>query len=130
EVREPSRPTEPPATNLTGKWNLTINTPQGSQQGTADLTMSPDGTLTGTVTGQLGTSSITTGYLSGNKFSFTIIVPIGGGREATFSGTIESGQMKGTLSLAGFTGEFTGTKPNMDKTGTDGIFGFELEGEE
>jgi hypothetical protein len=115
EVREPGRPTEPPTINATGKWTLTANTRQGTQTTTADLTMSPDGTLSGTVTGQSGTSSITTGWVSANKFSFTVILNRGGGAvEATYTGTIENDQMKGSVSLGSFTVDFTGMKPNTN----------------
>ena len=50
--------------------------------------MAADGTLTGTVTGKRGTSSIINGYLSVNKFSFTINIPIEGSpSDVNFTGT-------------------------------------------
>src|SRR5206468_2386508 len=79
EVHEPSRPTDPPSFNLTGKWSLTVNSPDGGVQATAELNMAQDGTLTGTVIGHFGTSEITTGYVSGNRFSFSVIVALPSG---------------------------------------------------
>ncbi len=119
EVHEPARPAEAPTIRLTGKWKLSITTPHGTQEGTADLTMTPDGTVTGSVTGSsgdimgsMGTLTISDGWASGNKFSFVITVPIEGSpTQVTFSGTVEAGQMKGTASGGDFSVDFTGTRP-------------------
>jgi len=118
-VYEPGRPTEPPTVKLTGKWKLTVNAPQGTQEATADLTMAPDGALTGSVTGasgeimgSMGTVSISEGWVSGAKFSFTISISIEGSPvDVTFSGTLEGEQMKGTASGGGISVDFTGTHP-------------------
>jgi hypothetical protein len=78
--------------------------------------MSADGTITGTVTSSRGTATIINGYLSAEKFSFTINIPIeGNATDVTFSGTFENGAMKGTLSVSGlgFSTDFTGTKPSV-----------------
>lgn len=109
EPREPARPQERPTVNLTGRWNLTVNTPGGAQTGTADLTMTPDGTMTGTLTGPAGTTPIRDAWVSGNRFSFTITYPQMGAM--VFSGTLEGGQLKGSVSAGGQAMEFTGTKP-------------------
>ncbi|MEW6735933.1 MAG: amidohydrolase family protein [Acidobacteriota bacterium] len=118
EVREPSRPTEPPTVNLTGRWTLTVASPQGTQTVTADLTMSQDGTLTGTVTSAVGSGSISTGYVSSNKFSFTVTLTLGQRPvDTTFSGNVENNQMKGSVSLGRFSAEFTGIRPNTEMGG-------------
>ena len=112
EVREPGRPTEPPGTDLTGKWKLTVNTPQGPEERTAELTMAEDGTLSGTVTGPRGTTSISSGWVSGSKFSFTLTFSVGARTiEATYSGTIEGKNISGTISAGPRTSDFTGTRP-------------------
>jgi len=112
ETREPSRPSEPPKGDLTGKWKLSYNTPEGPQESTADLTMSADGTLSGTVTSTRGTATIISGYVSAEKFSFTINIPMGGGTsDITFSGTFEGTSMKGSISVGGFNVDFTGARP-------------------
>ncbi len=112
EVREPSRPTEPPKGNLTGEWKLSYTTPEGPEEATADLTMAPDGTLTGSFTRQGVPVSISNGWVSADKFSFTVTVTFGGNSlEVAFSGTFEGSSMKGTASGGGATIDFTGTKP-------------------
>jgi len=113
EVREPLRPSEPPKGDLTGKWKLSTSTPDGAEELTADLSMETDGTLTGTVSSpQRGTGSIFSGYVSEEKFSFTINLPIEGNpADVRFTGTFEGNSMKGSISVLGYTFEFTGTKP-------------------
>jgi hypothetical protein len=114
EPREPERPKDPPKGDISGKWKLAYTTPMGNEGSTADLTMSPDGTISGTVTSTRGTATIINGYLSAEKFSFTINIPIEGtAADVTFSGTFENAALKGSLSVSGlgFSTEFTGTKP-------------------
>jgi len=121
EVHEPGRPAEPPTIQLTGKWKLTVNAPHGVQEATADLTMAPDGTLAGSVTGvsgeimgSMGTVSISDGWVSGNKFSFTVSLSSveGSSMDVIFSGTLEADQMKGTASGGGVSADFTGIHPS------------------
>jgi Amidohydrolase family len=114
EPREPSRPSDPPKGDITGKWKLDYTTPQGNEGSTADLTMAADGTISGTVTNSRGTATIVSGYLSAEKFSFTINISIeGSATDVTFSGTFENSVLKGSLSISsrGFSTDFTGTKP-------------------
>ena len=114
EIREPERPKDPPKGNLSGKWKLEYTTPEGPEESTADLEMTSDGTLSGTVTGTRGTTNIITGYLSGDKFSFTTNIPIEGNlSDVTFSGIFDGTSMKGSISVAGLglSIDFTGTKP-------------------
>ena len=115
EIREPDRPKDPPKGDLTGKWKLKYTTPEGDEETTADLTMAPDGTLSGTTTSTRGTATIITGYASADKFSFTINIPLQGNNEdVTFAGTFEKDTMKGSISVLSFSIEFTGTRPSAN----------------
>jgi imidazolonepropionase-like amidohydrolase len=117
EVREPLRPSEPPKGDLSGKWKLTYTTPEGEEESTAELTLESDGTLSGTVTSTRGVGTIFTGYVSADKFSFTISVPINGSpTDATFTGTFEGKTMKGSISVMGYNIEFTGAKPGRSES--------------
>src|SRR5277367_1833689 len=121
EPREPDRPSEPPKGDITGKWKLAYTTPQGTEGSTADLTMSADGAISGTVTSSRGTATIISGYLSADKFSFTINIPIEGSPvDVVFSGTFENSALNGLLSVSGlgFSTDFTGTKPNTSSAVT------------
>jgi amidohydrolase family protein len=112
EIKEEEKPKEAPKGDLSGNWSLSFSTDQGPMQATADLAMSPGGTVTGTVTHPFGTSPVLTGYLSGNSFSITISADAGGGsQEYTFSGTLEGNSIKGHINGPGFSTEFTGTRP-------------------
>ena len=113
EVRETLRPGEPPKGSLTGKWQLKFTGPQGAEEATADLTMEPDGTLKGTVSSPHGTGSVFSGWVSGEKFSFTINLQFeGGASDVVFTGTFEGSSMKGTIQALSYSFEFTGTKPS------------------
>jgi hypothetical protein len=112
EPREPEKPKDAPKGDITGKWKLSYTTPEGPEESTADLTMEKDGTVTGTVSGKRGTTSIINGYLSGDKFSFTINIPLDQGpTDATFSGTFDGTSLKGAISVVGLSIDFTGVKP-------------------
>src|SRR5712664_3844386 len=112
EVREPEKPKEPPKGDISGKWELSYTTPDGSEESTADLSMEKDGTISGTITSKRGTASIITGYLSVDKFSFTINIPRQASPAAvTFSGTFDASFLKGNIRVQGFSLEFTGVKP-------------------
>ncbi len=113
EVREPEKPKEPPKGDITGKWKLSYTTPDGPEESTADLAMEKDGTVSGTVTSKRGIASIINGYLSVDKFSFTINIPLEGSpADVTFSGTFDGTSLKGSISVQGFSLEFTGVKPS------------------
>jgi hypothetical protein len=112
EPREPEKPKDAPKGDITGKWKLSYTTPEGPEESTADLTMEKDGTVTGTVSGSRGTTSIISGYLSGDKFSFTINIPLDQGpTDATFTGTFDGASLKGSISVLGLSIDFTGVKP-------------------
>ena len=101
-----------PALTMAGRWNLTASTPQGSHSATADLTMGADGALAGTLTTDSGISPISSGSLSGNRFTFVSTIQTGGGPVAiTFSGTLEGNTIKGSISSTRFNGDLTGTRP-------------------
>jgi imidazolonepropionase-like amidohydrolase len=113
DIREPEKPKDPPKGDLTGKWTLNYTTPDGANEdATADLSMATDGTLSGTVTGKRGTSSLLSGYLSADKFTFTINVVLDEGpTDVVFSGTFDGKAMKGIIHVSGIEIDFTGKKP-------------------
>jgi hypothetical protein len=112
EPHEPEKPKDAPKGDITGKWKLSYTTPEGPEESTADLSMEKDGTVSGTVSGKRGTTSIISGYLSGDKFSFTINIPLEQGpSDVIFTGTFDGTSLKGSISVLGFTIDFTGVKP-------------------
>jgi imidazolonepropionase-like amidohydrolase len=116
-IREPEKPKDPPKGDLTGKWKLSYTTPDGPEESTADIVMASDGSLSGTLTSTRGTGNIISGYLSVDKFSFTLNIPIEGSpADVTFTGTFDGTSMKGSISVQGLNIDFTGTKPGMGAT--------------
>ncbi len=112
EPREPEKPKDPPKGNITGKWKLAYTTPEGPEESTADLEMASDGSLSGTLSSKRGIGSIISGYLSADKFSFTINIPIDGNpTDIVFTGTFDGSSLKGSIDAMGYNIEFTGTKP-------------------
>jgi hypothetical protein len=86
--------------------------------------MEKDGTISGTVASTRGTASIISGYLSVDKFSFTINIPVQDSpADVTFSGTFDGTSLKGSLSVRGFTTEFTGVKPTNNSTASVAVLG-------
>ncbi|PYU38375.1 MAG: hypothetical protein DMG53_26795 [Acidobacteria bacterium] len=75
--------------------------------------MDRDGTISGTVTSKRGTASVISGYLSVDKFSFTINIPLEGSTaDVIFAGTFDGTSLKGSISVRGLSLEFTGVKPS------------------
>jgi imidazolonepropionase-like amidohydrolase len=117
EIREPDRPKDPPKGDITGKWKLSFTSPEGPEESTADLTMSSDGSITGTVSGKRGTASILSGYLSADKFNFVINISIGPSfADVTFNGTFDGTSLKGTINVQGLSIDFTGAKPTNNSS--------------
>jgi imidazolonepropionase-like amidohydrolase len=125
EIREPEKPKDPPKGDISGKWKLSYTTPDnGPEESTANLTMDKDGTISGSITGRLGTASIISGYLSADKFSFTINIPIEGSpADVIFSGTFDGTSLKGNIAVHGFSLEFTGVKPTNNSSASAAVLG-------
>jgi imidazolonepropionase-like amidohydrolase len=112
EIREPEKPKDPPKGDLTGKWKFSYTTPEGPEESIVDLSMASDGTLSGTLSSPRGNANIISGYLSADKFSFTINIPIEGSpTDVIFTGTFDGTTMKGSISVQGLDIDFTATKP-------------------
>jgi imidazolonepropionase-like amidohydrolase len=112
EPHEPEKPKEAPKGDITGRWRLSYTTPEGPEESTAELTMEKDGTVSGTLTSKRGTANIISGYLSADKFSFTLNIPLEQGpSDVIFSGTFDGTSLKGTISVLGISIDFTGVKP-------------------
>ncbi len=112
EVREPEKPKDPPKGDLTGKWKFSYTTPEGPEESTADISMASDGSLSGSLSSPRGNANIISGYLSADKFSFTINISLEGSpTDVVFAGTFDGTTMKGSISVQGLDIDFTATKP-------------------
>jgi imidazolonepropionase-like amidohydrolase len=123
EIREPEKPRDAPKGDLTGKWKLSYNTPEGAEESTADIVMAGDGTLSGTLDSPRGKANIISGNLSVDKFNFTINIPIDDNpTDVIFSGTFDGTSLKGSISVPslGVDIDFTGVKPGDHATASGG----------
>lgn len=117
EIRAPEKPKDPPKGDITGRWKLSYTTPEGPEESTLDVTMSSDGSLSGTLESKRGNATIISGYLSADKFKFVININIGESfADVTFSGTFDGTSLKGTISVQGFSTDFTGAKPTTNSS--------------
>lgn len=98
------------ASNVTGTWNFSIDSPNGTA--TPSAVLKQDGeNLTGTYKGRSGEMPLT-GTVKGNEIKFGFKVNRGGQDiDVQYSGTVEANAMKGTVKF-GEMGEapFTGKK--------------------
>jgi hypothetical protein len=117
-IREPEKPKDPPKGDLTGKWKLSYTTPDGPEEATVDMVMASDGSLSGSLSSPHGNANIISGYLSADKFSFTINLPIEGSpTDVLFTGTFDGTTMKGSIHVQGTDLDFTGTRPGARTSG-------------
>ena len=106
------RPMEPPAADMNGIWLLSLN--NDSQEATAELEVSEDGTVSGVIRGERGDQEITDGWVSGNEFSITATASMRPGQqvEIVYTGTVEGDRIEGNASFGGTANmDFTGTRP-------------------
>lgn len=97
-------------TNVTGEWDFTVTTDQGS--GNPSFTFKQDGDkLTGKYTGTFGAADLT-GTVKGNAIEFSFTADLQGQQTPiAYKGTVEKNTMKGTLDIGGMlTGTFTATR--------------------
>ncbi|MFM8393510.1 MAG: hypothetical protein ACKOB4_06250 [Acidobacteriota bacterium] len=98
-----------PKTDLSGTWNLEVETGQGSGRPTLTIKQSGE-TISGTYQGMLGEAPLT-GTIKGDKFemSFQASGQLEG--KVVYQGTTDGQTMKGKVSLANIgEGTFTGRK--------------------
>ncbi|MBN7812370.1 hypothetical protein J0A68_15565 [Algoriphagus sp. H41] len=94
------------AVDVSGKWNLTVDTDAGS--GTPTFLLKQEGEkITGTYSGQLGEAPLT-GTIKGGVIHIEFAVE---GNKITYDGKASSTEMEGKVDLAGMaTGTFKGKK--------------------
>ncbi len=91
---------KPAAIDVTGKWESTVESPQGALVSAA--TYKQDGeTLTGTHVGQMGELALK-GTVKGDQISYTITVDMGGqSLTISYSGKVSGDTITGTADFGG-----------------------------
>ena len=93
--------------NVAGKWEMTNETPRGTQ--TSTFTFEQEGNiLTGTVATPRGESPISSGSVEGNVVTITIVRGMGDrSMELTYTGTLDGDTITGSMSTPRGEREFT-----------------------
>jgi hypothetical protein len=101
---------ESPAKNVTGNWNLTVESQNGTTNPSVILKQEGE-TLTGTYKGRFGDSPLK-GTVKGNDIQFTVRVEVQGQEVIIdYAGKLEGNTMKGTVKFGDFgDGTFTAKK--------------------
>ena len=93
--------------NVAGKWEMTNETPRGTQTSTFTFEQE-ENVLTGTVATQRGETPINSGSVEGNVVTFTIVRGMGDrSMEITYSGTLDGDTITGNMTTPRGEREFT-----------------------
>lgn len=96
--------------SVNGKWNVKIKTPMGEQGGLLEL-MADGASLTGSMSGNMGSVSIENGSVAGDavKWSAKVTSPMPITLE--FDGKVAGDSLSGSVKLGAFgTSTFSGTR--------------------
>lgn len=81
--------------NITGEWEITVETPQGTQTRTIMFEQHGD-SLSGTMETRMGTTPIHDGSVNGNEISFTMVFTRGDrSMEMMYTATVDGDEMSG-----------------------------------
>jgi imidazolonepropionase-like amidohydrolase len=110
----PTTPTPNRFTTLNGAWTLNVTLGQAPKTVTLNLTQEGE-RVRGSIEGPLGAGEIANASISGNELRFTVPLNLEGQtKEATFVGTLATGEVRGTVSVVGSApGTFTASRPNQ-----------------
>jgi len=111
ELAEEDEPKEAPASDVTGTWAMTLQTPGGAVDLTAELEMDDDGGVDGEIDSDRGTTSVDDGSMSGELLRFETTREMGG-REMTssWSLTVEGESLSGSMSAGPMSMDVSGER--------------------
>lgn len=93
-----------------GTWNITTQSPMGSQDGTLKLTTDGN-TLSGTMSGPQGDIELTEGTVDGDKLTWKAEVTSPMAITLECSGTVDGDNISGDMKLGSFgNATFSGTR--------------------
>ena len=102
-----------------GHWNIVTDTGQGTEEAELDIEVAADGSVSGTISSHMGTSSISGGHVSGNSVTFNFSMDVGDGpTQLSVQGTVDGQRISGTINVSGMSLPFTGTKPRTVESGS------------
>ena len=87
--------------SFTGKWNITINTPMGKQEGVLELTQD-GGAVTGTMTAQGESATVENGRVEGESVLWDVNVSKPMPLTLSFKGEKAGDNLNGSVQLGAF----------------------------
>ena len=95
------KPKETPAVNVTGTWDMAVETPQGTMSLTAAFKQEGE-KLTGTQSSQMGDIALE-GSVKGTDIAFVVVFNMQGqDMTITYAGKIDGDTMSGTIEFGSF----------------------------
>lgn len=85
------------ATAIAGRWNLDLESSQGSLSGGMTLTGTAE-SFSGSIDTEMGALPVKGGKVTGGAVSFTVVFPFMQNTEVSFSGTVSGGALSATAS--------------------------------
>ena len=118
QERKSDEPTDPPASDVSGTWSLTMQTPRGAREMTADVTMNKDGKVKGKIVSDRGESVMDEGRMSGDQLRFKTTREVEG-RSMTSSWTlnVDGERIKGTMTAGSMQMDISGTRTAKAEAG-------------
>jgi len=111
DLQEDEEPAEPPAQDVSGTWDLVMQSPRGVRDLTAELEMSDDGKVKGDVTSERGSTVIDDGKMAGDLLSFETTRTMGSqSMTASWSLSVEGERLSGTMSAGPMSMDITGER--------------------
>lgn len=87
--------------SASGKWNVTMNTPMGAQQGVLDIQVEGD-SLSGSMSGAQGTLPLSDGKADGNALSWKAQMTQPMPMTLEFRATVDGDAISGNVKLGAF----------------------------
>ena len=120
EFREEEEEGDPPASDVSGTWDLTMQSPRGSRDMTAELEMKEDGKVTGEISSDRGDTPIDKGRMSGDLLHFKTTRSMGARSfTASWSLTVEGESLEGTMSAGPMSMEISGERTAKPEEGEE-----------
>ena len=119
DLQEDEGPTTPPAQDVSGTWDIVLQSPRGARDMTADLEMSADGKVKGDITGERGSTVMDDARMIGDLLRFETTRSMGGQTmTASWSLTVEGERLSGSMTAGPMSMDISGERTAM-KTASD-----------
>lgn len=116
--REDDEPQDPPASDVSGEWAITMDTPRGSREMTAELEMDEDGKVTGKIVSEMGDTNVDDGRMSADLLRFETTREFGGRQmTATWSLTVEGESLTGSMNAGPMAMDVKGSRTSKPAEG-------------